>query len=189
MKIDSALREFSEKYDRNAIKSIEEISKDSVLSYNKKNHINGVKGFHIQESFSAFEEFLNGYSEYKIENMNNAKASSHESIIEHTKTYIDEKLFEECNLLYPQLPMFVGGYINGINSLTETVDTVKEKMMEAGVDPESIASVNDFIDTFMDKLYESFDPTMDRILWASGYNSKSKLAKSTEPKILKPVFL
>ena len=34
-----------------------------------------------------------------------------------------------------------------------------------------------FVDGFMDRLHESFDPTMNRVLWASGYNGKMAMYK------------
>ena len=63
-------------------------------------------------------------------------------------------------------------------------------MIDNDVDQEYIGDINEFADKFMDKFNESFDPTLDRILWASGYNSRKKLFENnndTKPKA--PVFL
>ena len=189
MKIDSALTEFTERYSREAIMSIEDISKDIGLSYNKKNYINGINGFNIKESFEKFEEILTGYTNYKTENVHNPEATDHDYILKHTKAYISEKLFPEAMILYKDLPLFVETYITGIKSTLNTIENLRMKMYESEVDDASVLSIYEFVDDFTTTLQESFHKTMDKILWASGYNSRVKLAKPTGPKVLKPVFL
>jgi len=184
MKIHSALKEFAETYDRTAIQSIEDISRDIALANNKTK----IKVFTIKEGFDVFSEFLNGYANYKIELIGKEDKKPQSLIVDHTKSYIKEQLFNECDILYGDLPLFIEGYVNGVKSLTGVVDDVTKKMMEAGVDEESVSSINEFMDTFIDRLHESFNPTMNHILWASGYNSRTALRKK-EIKELKPVFL
>lgn len=166
MKLDSAIRSFSERYDRDALASIDRISKDHALVAQRHT----LKGFKITESFDQFCEYLQGYASYKIENANNEKASNQEVICESVSRFIDTQLFESCEILYPDLPKFVTAYANGVQKLTETVDQVKEKLIDAGFD-EAAGDVNGFADEFMTHLDEAFHPTMDRFLWASGYNS------------------
>lgn len=187
MKIDSAIREFSERYDRDAIQSIDNISQDPGLVLRKKT----IDVFNIKESFDKFQEFISGYANYKIQNMNNESATPQSLICEHTEKFIDKDLFSETETLYSNLPVFVETYITGVQTLLNLSDSLKTSMFEAGVDSDSIGDINNFMDSFMNKLHESFDPTMDRILWASGYHSNKKLARparGTEIK-MKPVFL
>jgi hypothetical protein len=184
MKIDNAIKEFLEKYNETAIKSIEEISLDFGLSANK----NKINLFNINEGFKNFNEFIDGYVSYKVENINNSEASTNEIIHEQTEGFINN-LFKNSQFLYSELPSFISTYLSGVKEISEKVDTWKEIMIEAGVDNESIGSINDFVDLFVDKLHESFNPSMDRILWASGFNAKEKLNKSNNSKELKPVFL
>lgn len=174
MQIDSVLQIFSEKYDRGAIQSIENISKDFGLVTQK----NTIKGFNIKEGFDDFKDFLTKYSNYKIENMNNDNATPQNMICEKVESNINEELFRESQILYKDIPAFIESYISGIKSLTATTDAIKQTMFESGVDPASIGDVNTFVDTFITRLHESFDPTMDRILWASGYNSRVALSKN-----------
>jgi hypothetical protein len=186
MKIDSALQKFSEKYDRAAIQSIENISKDFGLVSQKET----IKGFNIKEGFEDFQDFLTKYAKYKTENMDNPKATPQSMICERVETNTKEEIFKESQMLYNEIPSFVEAYLSGVQHLTATADSVKKSMFESGVDGNSIGDVNGFVDVFMDRLHESFDQTMDRILWASGYNSQVKLSK---PKVIvekvKPVFL
>lgn len=184
MKIDSAIKDFSEKYDRNAIESIDNISKDYALNISEST----IKVFNLTESFNMFSQYLKGYASYKVENLSNPEASSQEVIKESVKKFIDTKLFKEADIRYSELPSFITGYIAGIDALCETVDDVKRIMTDGNVAAEDIGDINEFADMFMDKLHESFDPAMEKILWASGYNSKKKLFEKTS-KEKAPVFL
>lgn len=171
MKIDSAIQTFSEKYDREAISSIDRISSELGLIRNRHT----IRAFNITESFNKFCEFLGGYGKYKVDNVGNPEASPQNVICESVASFVNSQLFEATDILYNQIPGFVQGYVTGVQKLMETVDNVKDMMTEAGIDPEYVGAVNDFTDQFMDRLDESFDPAMDRILWASGYNSKRTL--------------
>lgn len=186
MKIDSALKLFSESYDRDAIQSIEDVSKDFGLISNKAT----IKLFNLKEGFNDFQDFLVKYGQYKVENMDNEKATPQHLICERVETNIKDEIFRESEVLYNDLPAFIEAYISGVQNLIATSDAIKQKMFEAGVDSESIGDVNNFVDAFVTRLNESFSPAMDRILWASGYNSRKKLTKSKVPvKKEKAIFL
>lgn len=185
MKIDSAIKDFSEKYDRDAIQSIDNISKDYALKISEST----IKVFNLVESFDIFSKYLKGYSTYKLENVNNPESSSQDTIKESVKKFIDTKIFTETEIKYSALPSFIKGYFEGVNLLIETVDNIKRNMIDCDVDSEDIGDINEFVDMFMDKFNESFYPTMDRILWASGYNSKKKLYDRETKSIPAPVFL
>lgn len=184
MKIDNAIKEFLEKYDREAISSINRISADYALNISRT----PIKVFSIQEGFDNFQAYLRGYSSYKINNHDNEKASPQSAIKEGVNRFLNSQLFVEQDITYDMLGQFIESYVNGIKSLTETVDTVKRDMMESGVvSQEDIGDVNEFVDSFIDKLNESFDPAMDRILWASGYNSNKAIFDREKKE--RPVFL
>ena len=183
MKTDSAIRVFSEKYDRTAIQSIDDISKDIGLVANGHT----IKAFNLSESFKIFEEFLRGYGNYKVEHIGDDKASSQDVIRDNFSKFTDTSIFKEASVKYGDLPAFVRSYVEGVESLSETANEVKGQMIDAGVATEAVGDVNDFVDHFMDRLQESFDPTMEKILWASGYNAHQRMNKKrVEPK---PVFL
>jgi len=183
MKIDSAIKTFYEKYNREAIQSIDNISNDYGLNISDSI----IKAFNINESFDKFKTYLEGYTSYKINNKDDKIDQT--AIKERTKVFIDTKIFESCDIKYNQLPKFITGYIEGVNSLCETVDNIKREMIDANIKAEDIGDINEFADMFMDKLHESFDPSMDRILWASGYNAKQRLSKENTDKPKAPIFL
>jgi len=185
MRIDYAIKAFSEKYDRDVFKSIDAIAGDYALRVSDSS----IKAFNLVESFNIFDQYLKGYAAYKAENVNNPNASSQDTIKESVKKFVDTQIFKESHLKYSELPEFVTGYVDGVKTLLETVDEVKRNMTDANVDPEAIGDINEFTDIFMDKLHESFDPSMDRILWASGYNSRVRLSKPVSEKPKAPVFL
>lgn len=177
MKIDSAIKNFTEKYDFEAISYIENIANERGNKLN--DHM--IQTFNITEAFNNFNQYLKGYADYKIKNINNPRASSQDAIKESVNKFINENLFRESSTLYRELPNFVMGYIDGVNTILETVDNIKSEMYDAEVDQDAIGDINDFTDQFMDKLHESFDPTMDRILMASGYTSHQLLFGKNRP--------
>lgn len=139
--------------------------------------LNGVtmKLSNIHESFDMFNEYLKGYAGYKVENKDNQNASPQEVIRETVNKFISDELFKESEVKYSDLPQFVKSYTEGVTQILETVDSIKSYMSEADVQTEAVSDVNEFVDTFMDRLNESFDNDMDRILWASGYNSAKRI--------------
>ena len=185
MKIDNAIKEFTEKYDRAAIESIDNLANDLGLKHAGYT----IKLFNLKESFDQFATYLNQYAEYKIQYKNDDKASSQDVIKESTNVFMENELFKPVEMKYEELPGFVYSYIEGVNMLTETIDTVKSNMKDADIELEAVGDVNDFADNFMTRLYESFDTAMNKILWASGYNSNKKLMNPSKPLTNKPVFL
>lgn len=185
MRIDSAVQVFSEKYDREAIESIDEISRERGLVLNSCT----IPAFNLNESFNKFSQYLKEYAEYKAKNLNNEKASSQEAIQESVSMFIETQLFHEEDVKYSDLPTFVMSYVEGVNTLTSAVEEAKRVMMESDVDASAIGDINDFTDKFMDKLHESFDPTMDNILRASGYTSRKNLKALMQNKRKQPMFL
>jgi hypothetical protein len=167
MILDSAIKNFLEKYDSESMMFIDNISKDFGLN------INGytLPGFNIQETFDKFSKYIEGYCDYIVKNANNDKKSSDEIINESVNQFIDTQLFSECNLKYSELPSFVKSYTEGVKSLLETVNTVKDELLVKGFVKEC-ANVNIYADKFMTKMDESFDPCMNKILSASGYTTK-----------------
>lgn len=185
MRIDSAVKLFSERYDREAVESIDDLSRERGLVLNDCT----IPAFNLNESFTKFSQYLKEYAEYKVKNINNEKASSQEAIQESVAMFIDTQLFREEAVKYADLPKFVVSYVDGIHHLTEAVEESKRVMTEANIDPEAIGDVNDFTDRFMDKLHESFDPAMDKILRASGYTSRKNLREIRQNKRQEPMFL
>ena len=185
MKIDSAVKTFFEKYDREAIQSIDNISREHGLVI----HESTIKSFNLKESFDIFGQYLKGYATYKSESVNNEEATSQDMIKESVESFINTQIFKETATKYADLPTFVTGYIEGINSLNEAIDEAKRIMNDANVKPEDIGDINEFTDMFMDKLHEHFYPVMESILWASGYNAKKILYNPNSDKPAAPVFL
>ncbi len=173
MKIDSELKLFSEKYDRNAIEFIEKLSSDPKLLKGEMK----IKLFNLQEGFDTFQKYIQQYADYKIKNKNNKEASPQNIICESVNRFINQKVFKPQDVLYKDIPTFMESYITGIHDLLSTIDNVKNTMMEAEVEMKAVSDVNDFMDTFIDKFHESFDPSMDHLLWASGYHSSKKFSE------------
>lgn len=181
MKIDNAIKLFSEKYDREAMQSIERISSEIGLTNNDYS----INGFNMNHAFSSFKEYLDGYGKYKEKTIAVQPVMPVDAIRKNVNKFLDEEVIKEENVKYSELPKFITGYIEGIESLSNMVDPLKSRMLTAGVDHESVGLVNEFVDLFMDRLQESFEPVMDKILWASGYNSKKKLySEATKEKVL-----
>lgn len=181
MLIDNALQNFTEKYNREAIHSIDVISNDLGL-YNSRQTLTLCN---INEAFNLFQKFIKGYAEYQRVYKESSEISSIEQInSDFEKSF--EKFFKTENVLYNDLPKYVESYLNGIKSLTKTVDQVKSVLFENDIDHDRIAAVNNFTDTFFGKLQESFDSDMNLILGASGYNARKRFAERVTRGMPKP---
>ena len=185
MNANSILSAFTEKYDHEAIDSLEELSHDFGMNANGIK----IKAFNISESFSTFNAYIKGYKDYKIKNINNPKASSQEVIRESVDKVIDSQLIKECDIYYSEIPKFVKSYIDGINMLSETADNIRDELILNDITGESVSDIDTFMDRFVNKLTESFDPVMDRFLWASGYNAHQRLKPKTKDVANQPMFL
>lgn len=182
MKIDNALKLFVEKYDDEAMGALENLSNNLAMN----EHRIPFHAFNIKESVDQFCEYLEGYANYKINNIDNPKASSQDSIRQSVNMFIEDVVFVDKDIQYKEIPEFVMGYVNGVSKLMETIDHIKSDMMNADVDLEYVGDINGFADSFMEKLDTKFDPIMDRALLASGYVKDTK-NKKVRPS--KPVFL
>ena len=171
MSIHTVIREFTEKYDANAMTSIDKLP--SRIGLNAS--MIPFKVFNLKETCEAFSNYLKGYCDYMKLNKDNDKKTSREAIKASMESLItDPDLFKECTIKYNTIPEFVKDYLVSVQSLVETVDSIKEDMELGGVGLEYVGDVNEYADQFISKLNEKFDPIMDNILWASGYNGSKR---------------
>ncbi len=106
MRVDTALREFAERYDRDAMMHIERLANDRSFEFgNRKFNV-----FNLKEGFEKFTEFMDGYAQYRVENLNNAEASPMSVICENVAIPYIGKLFEDVEIPYHELTSFVQSY-------------------------------------------------------------------------------
>ena len=187
MKIDNAIQIFTETYSRDALASIDNLSKDVGLN---GNHIK-INLFDIQNSFDKFKSYIESYANYKILHKNDSKGTSQDGITEAVKRFIESKeLSSSKSYQYKEIPSTIAAYIEGVQTLLETVDNVKNALTEADVDMEAVGYVNEYTDMFMEKVDSLLSSNMDTLLWASGWTAKQRLF-NTKPKTneSKPIFL
>ena len=186
MKIDSALKEFTEKYNQAMFEAVDDLSKN--FGYNA----NGYKFIcvNITESTEMFKKYLEGFCDYKIKAT--GEQPTREQILAKTNEFIESNLFKDVAIPYKKLPEFIESYVTSIKEITETTDNIKSQLTEAGVDPEDIGEVNKYVDSFVEKMQESFYPVMDKIIWASGYNTRQRLSATymkENKNNSKPIFI
>ena len=172
MSIYTAIQEFTERYDDEAIKSIERLpAKIGYLS-----DISSMNAFNLKESCDAFASYIRGYGDYMKLNKDNPNKTNREGIKAGMTKFMEEANFlKECKIKYKAVPEFVKSYLEGIQKIVSTVDKVKEEMELEGVQLEYVGDVNEYADMFMEKLDVKFTNTMNDILWASGYNGAHKI--------------
>lgn len=188
MKIDKSLKEFTERYNKEMLESIDAMSKE--LGYRVNNY--NMVATNMSESVASFKEFLEDYGKHKIEELTKGATFTQEKIMERTNDFINQELFKEAAVPYSKLPEFVTSYIEGVKAIIETTDKVKRDMTEAGVDAEYVGDINEMVDRFSERMDESFNIVMEKMLWASGYNSRQRLSKAGTAKKKdnqKPVFI
>jgi len=81
MFIGEAIKELFTKYDRGVFESFDDLSNNQAYKLNELSTI----APNINEAFDKFNLYIEGYVDYKIENINNEKIMSHEQITEATK--------------------------------------------------------------------------------------------------------
>lgn len=186
MRIDSALKEFTEKYNQAMFEAVDELSNN--FGYNA----NGYKMccINITESTEMFEGYLVGYKDYVLKHPN--EVPPHDQILERTNEFIDQNLFKAQAVPYKELPKFIESYVSSIRKITEATESIKSIMEDANIDQEKIGNINAYVDSFIEKMQESFYPCMDKIIWASGYNTRQRLSgtymKENKSKS-KPIFV
>lgn len=174
MKTDSAIKEFTEKYNREMIESIDSLSNRTGYKENKLT----MPVVNLTEATHNFDVFMRGYADYKKKHIGDTSLSN-EEIFENTNAFINKPdMFTEDKVLIVNLPGYIQSYLESVDTISKTADDIKSDMTESGVDMESIGAVNGFVDSFVERMQEQFYPVMDRILWASGYNARQRLSKA-----------
>ena len=186
MKIDSALSTFVERYDKAAMDSIDQMSHDFGRIYRKDT----IPLFNINETFEKFNKWLQGYAAYCVDCKKEGTTPTQSVMTEALHRMLDgvDKFCEE-KYTYDRFPSFVHTYIEGVRTLSATVNDVKSLLMESGIDQGLIGSVNEYTDEFMGIMEESFTPSMDKLLMASGYTTNKILFGKNRPAEPKPIFL
>lgn len=187
MIIERAIKNFTENYNQEMMSSIDKMSKEIGYKANKYK----LPAFNINESTNLFKVFIEGYADYKNKNVDNKDAVTQEEIKKNVTNYIESMLFKDQDILYTDIPKYIESYIESINTMYNVINDTKRSMMENSVDQDAIGDVNLFVDEFVERMESKFNPIMDKILWASGYNASQRLAKNSykDKDTDKPVFL
>jgi len=175
MFLNEAVKNLFTKYDREVFESLDKLSNNQSYKLNELS----IKATNINEAVDKFNLYLEGYIDYKIENIDNVKSMNQKQITEATHDFIDNKLFQDHRILYTDTKKYIESYIMGINKLLKTIDDGKNKLFESNIDNQSIGALEEFGEYFIDKMNERFYPFIENMLWASGYNSKKKLKEYT----------
>jgi len=165
MKLNTAIKEFMEKYDSEAMASIDNIAtKVGPLVATKPLVV-----FNLKESCDQFTEYLRGYAQYMKANKDNPKRTSREGIHASVNKFMEETLFKESKIQYKDIPAFVKSYLESVKAMEDEVTHLKEDMELNDVSLEEVGDLSEYADIFIGKLNESLSPIMENILWASGY--------------------
>ena len=185
MRLDDALQHFTESYSREAIQSIQDMSEKPYY----KSKIEKFNVFNINESFSEFTTFLEAYKKYKIDTLTVPPTLGRETLLEGSHRRIKNEIIKKDKIMYKNIPLFIESYLTGLTKLNESIDSIKNQMLEAGVNNDSIGDINDFTDTFINRLNESFEPILEKVLWESGYYPNKALETPTKIKKEKVNFI
>lgn len=186
MKLDRAIKDFTEKYDKEAMQYIERVSSEFGLVYHKQS----IPAFNMTTAIDKFAEYLEGYADYKIRMFNEKKGEkqlTEEEITNTTKKWCEnvfntKEVTENSQLYYDKIPSFIESYANGVQKLITAVEANKSRMLTEGVDVSSIGIINEYADMFMDQLHVHFDAVMEKVLMASGYTSAQRISGKVKPK-------
>lgn len=180
MIIDSAIHDFITKYDREAIQSIDELSKDKSGKLNKIKY----KLFNLTESFDKFKILIDNWGKYQIKILTESTNFTEEQAQDEVDDYID-KLVKDKDINSEELSSFIESYLIGIKDITNLINSTKARMLDENVNQESTTFINEISDRFMKIINSKMDESMDKLLMASGYTTKKRLSEDyiTEKKM------
>lgn len=170
MIIDSAIHDFIEKYDREAIQSIDALSKDKASQRNKIKY----KLFNIEESFNKFKTLIDNWGKYQIRILTEATNFTEEEAKKQTNDYIDQ-LIKEKEIKSEDLSSFIESYLIGIKTVTNSINNTKARMLNENVNQENTIYINEMADRFMNIINNKMNESMEKLLLASGYTTKKIL--------------
>lgn len=173
MIIDSAIYDFMNKYDREAIMSIQEFSNNADLKKKKFS----MKLFNLTEAFNTFDILISNWGKYQIKVLHEDSNFTQEQARTETFGYVDKSIFKEELIPIQEIGSFVENYLIRVKGLSTLIDNLKKQMLKENVNQHEIASVNDLADHFMTQLNKKFTESMDILLTASGYKTKKMLSK------------
>lgn len=171
MKLYNLIDDFFNKYNKNMIESIDNMSTDPSNKLTRGK----MKLFNVNESIDNFNKYLQGYCKYKIDNKDNPEASSQDTIMEAVDKFINDNKPKEVDIKYTDVSDNISKYLENINTTIDNINNVTSSMVENNINNNDIACINKIVDDFTNTFVECIDDNMDRILWASGYNSRQKL--------------
>lgn len=174
MIISNTIKEFKEKYDREAIQSIINLSDDKTL------YRSTFTGFNITESVEQFKSYIEGFAEYRVTEGNKNEKRTNEILLEHTKLLLENKsdkanFFKEIKVPYNSATEFIQEYMDSITIVSDMINSSQSIIMESTDDVESTGYVVTFTEMFMEKMNDAFYPIMEHLLQSSGYYSRKQL--------------
>ena len=183
MLIDDAVKTFLEKYDREAIVSITELSNERGL----KLHGYKMDLFDLKESFNWFEKMLDQWTVYQVRALTEKTNTTPEKVQSDLTELMEQELIKPKDIKVQDFASFVESYLTGLKKISNKITDVKENLLSYKVAPQNIGTLDTFADKFLESVQKEFDKSMDRLLWASGYNAKKKLSskKIEEKQIIK----
>ena len=187
MKIDSMLSTFVETYSKDAVERIDKMQYNFGANYKRYT----IDLSNIGESCNTFATWINGYAAYCVEQTNKGQNPTPVVMNEaFDKLMKHDSMLHERPYKYTEIPTFISGYMEGVNTIIKSINEAKSLMMENDVDYQLIGNIDTYADTFTDALKESFDPGMEKLLWASGYKSYQILCGKDKSKdVKKPVIV
>lgn len=180
MKIDRCIKDFMEKYDQEAMKSLEDLSTEIGMT-NYKIHV-----FNINEAFDTFKQSLEIYKGWSNKSLTGSNNVTFEQICENAHSVIDKAVFTECDIEYRELPSFVKSYLEGVQLLSDKIDEIRSDMMLEDASNDEIIKLEEFCDHFIESLNSKFLPIVENAVKGSGYYTRKNLHT---PGKKAPVFL
>lgn len=180
----TTIRDFADRYDRDAILSLESLSTSQ-----RRGAMNfSFEAVDIPKAVSLFEEYLDGYCDF-AEARDEISESTREMLMTNLGKFIngekitddDPVLFETKRIGLDDSPGYVRGFIESIDSLIGTLDKKISRLKKSGVEPESIGLMSEMCDAFADALAPKVNASIDYCLLESGYVTR-KWVDSLRPK-------
>lgn len=195
MNLHNAIRDFTARYDRNAISSIQDLATNSSMTRSKFLF----KAVDVKKATDLFVEYLDGYAKFKIGSIG-SDDSEMKAIMERTEMFLTNDgtnksmpvAFEEVDIHYSDIPEVCKDYIESVQRVMDAVNRLTTDLSAYDVKNDDIGALTEMSDMYISHLFPLVEKVMYTGLCASGYEHKKwteSLFNRRDDKKPAPIFI
>ena len=156
MNLHTAIRDFTDSYDREAISHIQALATDSSIRHSKFLF----EAVDIKKSADLFIEYLEGFAKYKMTPEGN-DTNDIDVILERTDMFLDRRvpgggippIFETTKIHPYEVPTFCTDYLESVQKVIDKIECLSSEMLESYVTNDAVGALCEMGDKYVSYLY------------------------------------